>query len=117
MSVERNTVISSDDFRILNRCLDDAIAGAVTEYGRKRDAPSVEGRAEEESKPLTVLARALVNSTNSATAAFEAIKSGRVGVAGSTGAVLGHNLMSAHDLSERLLAELTPPARPPIRSR
>src|SRR5687768_5217473 len=37
MAVELNAPISSDDFRILNRCLDDAIAAAVTEYGSERD--------------------------------------------------------------------------------
>jgi hypothetical protein len=31
--VELNAPISAADFRTLNRCLDDAIAGAVTEYG------------------------------------------------------------------------------------
>ena len=33
---EMNVPISTDDFRTLNRCLDDAIAGAVTGYGRER---------------------------------------------------------------------------------
>src|SRR5471030_1346937 len=37
VAVEHNAQISTDDFRRLNRCLDDAIAGAVTEYGRARD--------------------------------------------------------------------------------
>jgi hypothetical protein len=31
LAVELNAPISTDDFRTLNRCLDDAIAGAVTE--------------------------------------------------------------------------------------
>src|SRR5690606_31126430 len=34
LAVETDAPISTDDFRVLNRCLDDAIAGAVTEYGR-----------------------------------------------------------------------------------
>src|ERR1051326_7902091 len=34
LAVEKQAPISTDDFRVLNRCLDDAIAGAVTEYGR-----------------------------------------------------------------------------------
>jgi hypothetical protein len=36
LAVELNSPISTQDFRVLNRCLDDAIAGAVTEYGRER---------------------------------------------------------------------------------
>jgi hypothetical protein len=34
-----NAPISTDDFRMLNRCLDDAIAGAVTQYTRERTGP------------------------------------------------------------------------------
>jgi hypothetical protein len=37
LAVELNAPIGTDDFRTLNRCLDDAIAGAVTEYGRERN--------------------------------------------------------------------------------
>ena len=36
LAVELNVRIRTDDFRTLNRCLDDAIASAVTEYGRER---------------------------------------------------------------------------------
>jgi hypothetical protein len=32
LAVETNAPITTDDFRMLNRCLDDAIAGAVTMY-------------------------------------------------------------------------------------
>ena len=32
LAMERDAPISVDDFRTLNRCLDDAIASAVTEY-------------------------------------------------------------------------------------
>jgi hypothetical protein len=37
LAVETRAPISSDDFRTLNRCLDDAIAGAVTEFAREQD--------------------------------------------------------------------------------
>ncbi len=42
---EMNAPISTDDFRTLNRCLDDAIAGAVTEYGRERNQSTLDGEA------------------------------------------------------------------------
>jgi hypothetical protein len=38
LAVELSAPISTDDFRTLNRSLDDAIAGAVTEYARADDA-------------------------------------------------------------------------------
>jgi hypothetical protein len=37
LAVELAAPISTDDFRTLNRCLDDAIAGAVTEYAHEQD--------------------------------------------------------------------------------
>src|SRR5687768_4318370 len=37
LAVEQNAPISSEDFRTLNRCLDEAIAGAVTMYGRESE--------------------------------------------------------------------------------
>ena len=38
LALELNAPISVEDFRTLNRCLDDAIASAVTEYGRGNEA-------------------------------------------------------------------------------
>src|SRR6188472_3584606 len=42
LAVELDAPISTDDFRMLNRCLDDAIAGAVTEYGREQNQTALE---------------------------------------------------------------------------
>jgi len=103
MAVETNAPISADDFRLLNRCLDDAIAAAVTEYGSERDL-SFEGEAADETKRLGVLAHKLNISIQMVRGAFDAIKSGRVGIAGATGTVLDQNLLSAEALMDRLLA-------------
>jgi hypothetical protein len=35
LAVELDVAIATDDFQTLNRCLDDAIAAAVSEYGRR----------------------------------------------------------------------------------
>src|SRR5579862_2388386 len=43
LAVELNAPISAEDFRTLNGCLDDAIAGAVTEYGRGRNQSTLDG--------------------------------------------------------------------------
>ena len=56
MAVGLNAPIGADDFRMLNRCLDDAIASAVTEYGRERDK-SGHAAASEEAESLGVVAR------------------------------------------------------------
>jgi hypothetical protein len=108
LAMERNAPINTPDFRTLNRCLDDAIAGAVTEYGRERDQ-SMDGETAGESERFGAMARDLRTSIHAASVALEAIKAGRVGVAGSTGAVLDRSLVSAHDLIDRLLAEVYVP--------
>ena len=43
LAVEKNAPISTDDFRTLNRCLDDAIAGAVTQFGREQNQLTLDG--------------------------------------------------------------------------
>jgi hypothetical protein len=82
LAVELAAPISTDDFRTLNRCLDDAIAGAVTAFAREQDVT----RDGESHK--------LENMTNAAMTAFEVLRTGNVGVGGSTGAVVYRNLMA-----------------------
>jgi hypothetical protein len=108
LAVERQAAISSDDFRTLNRCLDDAIAGAVTEYGREQNSSSERDITFEGARRDNV-ARDLLKAIHISKFAFDAIKSGRVGVAGSTGTVLSLGLDTAKDLAERLLAEVIAP--------
>src|SRR5260370_39398016 len=45
-AIERQLPISTAEFHTLNRCLDDAIAGAVTEWGRQRELNISEEEAE-----------------------------------------------------------------------
>jgi hypothetical protein len=104
LAIERRVEISTDDFRTLNRCLDDAIAGAVTEYGHQRDRSwKRESTLRGERHGLVV--HDLVKALDIAKFAFVAISSGRVGVAGSTGTVLGLGLQTANELADRLLAD------------
>ena len=98
LAVELNAPISTDDFRTLNRCLDDAIAGAVTEYGRERHQSGIDGESARGSERLGFFAHELRNLLNTAIMAFEVLKTGNVGVAGSTGTVLHRSLMASHAL-------------------
>jgi hypothetical protein len=82
LAVELGTPISTDDFRTLNRCLDDAIAGAVTEYAHEQDVTR-DGESDE-----------LQRLTNVAITAFEVLQTGNVGIGGSTGAVVYRSLMA-----------------------
>jgi signal transduction histidine kinase len=106
LAVELNAPISTEDFGTLNRCLDDAIAGAVTEYGRERNQSTLDGETARGSERLGFFAHELRNLTNTAILAFEALKNGNVGVAGSTATVLHRSLMGTRDLIGRSLAEV-----------
>lgn len=106
LAVEMNAPISTDDFRMLNRCLDDAIAGAVTEYGRERNQSTLEGEVARGTQQLGFLAHELRNLVNTAILAFEVVKSGDVGVKGSTGNVLNRSLLGLRALVGRSLAEV-----------
>ena len=106
LAVEKTAPISTDDFRTLNRCLDDAIAGAVTQFGREQNQSTLDGEAARGSERAGFLAHELRNLLNTAIMAFEVLKTGNVGVAGSTGSVLHRSLMGAHALIGRSLAEV-----------
>jgi hypothetical protein len=82
LAVETNAPISTDDFRTMNRCLDDAIAGAVSEYSHEQDVSRLGA-----SQRLQWL-------TDTAITAFEVLRTGRVGVGGSTGTVVLESLMA-----------------------
>ena len=103
---KQNAPISTDDFRTLNRCLDDAIAGAVTEFGREQNQSTLDGETARGSERAGFLAHELRNLLNTAIMAFEVLKTGNVGVAGSTGTVLHRSLMGARALIGRSLAEV-----------
>ena len=99
-------MISTADFRTLNRCLDDAIAGAVTTYGREREQTSLDGHTDRENQRVGFLAHELRNLVNTATIAFEVLKTGNVGVTGSTAGVLDRSLANLRGLIAQSLAEV-----------
>jgi hypothetical protein len=82
LAVELGAPISTDDFRTLNRCLDNAIAGAVTEFTREQGVTRTKQFNE------------LHNLTEAAIFAFRFIRAGGVGVGGSTGAVVERSLVA-----------------------
>ena len=106
LAVEQHAPISTDEFRTLNRYLDDAIAGAVTEFGREQNQSTLDGEIARGSQRAGFLAHELRNVLNTAIIAFEVLKTGNVGVSGSTGTVLHRSLMGARTLISRSLAEV-----------
>jgi signal transduction histidine kinase len=106
LAVEMNAPISAEDFGTLNRCLDDAIAGAVTEHGRARNQSTLDRETARGSERLGFFAHESRNLINTAILAFDVLKTGNVGVAGSTGTVLHRSLMGLRALMGRSLAEV-----------
>ena len=106
LAVGTDAPISTDEFRTLNRCLDDAIAGAVTEYGRERNQSTIDDETARGTERLGFFSHELGNLINTAIIAFEILKAGNVGVGGSTGAVLQRSLLGLRSLVGRSLAEL-----------
>jgi signal transduction histidine kinase len=100
--LERAVSISAADFQMLNLCLDDATAGAVTAFARQRErAISDEG-----TERLGFLAHELRNALGAAMLAFASIKRGVVGPAGSTSAMLDRSHLRLQSLIDRSLADV-----------
>lgn len=106
LALETNAPIDTDDFRTLNRCLDEAIAGAVTVYGRESEQSTLDGQTERGNQRMGFFVHELRNLVNTATIAFRVLQTGNVGVGGSTGAVLDRSLNSLQDLIARSLDEV-----------
>jgi len=105
LSFERNAPFDTDEFRTLNRCLDNAIATAVTEFSYLRDQDVTEGNAKALNEQLAFLAHEMRNSLSTATLALDVIRKGGVGMTGATGAVLDRSLVGMRNLIDRTLAD------------
>lgn len=102
LAEETNASITIDEFHTLNRCLDDAIAEAVSEYSRVRQRNQMNN----ESDRMGAFAHEMRNRLASATLAYEALKGGRIGIGGSTAAVVDRSLRGLRDLVDGALAEV-----------
>lgn len=114
LAFEQDAVISTDEFRTLNRCLDNAIAIAVTEFGYLRDSDLADRNAVEWNERLGFFAHELRNQLATATLALSIIKDGNVGMSGATGAVLDRSLVGLRNLIDRSLAEVRMGAGLPV---
>jgi diguanylate cyclase (GGDEF)-like protein len=102
LASERLIAISAVEFQTFNRCLDEAIAQAVTEYEHQRDG-AVSGPR---TAHLGVLAHEMRNLLTTSMLTFEALEKGSVGIQGSTGALLGRSLRRMRALIDRSLADV-----------
>jgi signal transduction histidine kinase len=115
LAFERQAPIEIDEFRTLNRCLDNGIADAVTEYSYQRYSVATNDGVQALNERLGFLAHELRNLIHTGTLAFTAIKAGNVGVTGATGAVLERSLIGLRTLVDRTLADVRVAAGMPAR--
>jgi signal transduction histidine kinase len=106
LAYNTGTSIEADEFRTFNRCLDNAIAGAVTEYAVQQALVTTEDGFQALNSRLGPLAHELRNFLHIATYAVKAIRAGNVGMSGATGAVLDRSLLGMRNLIDRSLAEV-----------
>jgi signal transduction histidine kinase len=102
LAVEAGAAIGAEDFHVFNSCLDEAVAGAVTAYGRLRERDL----AYEGTERLGILAHEMRNLLNTMTLAFGIIREGKVGLSGSTGAMLARSMSGLCTLVDRSVAQV-----------
>jgi hypothetical protein len=100
MVVEQKASVSTDEFRTLNRCLDNAIADAVTAYAHGHDT-SISDQAKNLHKDAGSLSNEQRRLIDVAIQTYAAIKIGSVGVNGVTGKILDNALIALRDLIEQ----------------
>ena len=93
LAFERSVPFGIDEFRTLNRCLDNAMADAVTEFALQRDAATASQHSWAASELGTLSHIAML--------AFAALEAGNLPASGSTGRVLKRNLVALEALLGR----------------
>jgi signal transduction histidine kinase len=106
LAFERDAPFSIDEYRTLNRCLDNAIADAVSAFSVQRDSRIAEKTSTDSNQRLGFLVHELRNSLNVAKLATQAMEMGGLTIMGATGAVLKRSHASMQQLIDSSLADV-----------
>jgi hypothetical protein len=106
LAFERDAPFAIDEFRTLNRCLDNAIADAVTEFSSQRDATIADRVKADSDERLGFLVHELRNALCTATLSVSALELGNMTLGGATGSVLKRSLASLERLITQALSEV-----------
>jgi signal transduction histidine kinase len=116
LAVERDAPFSVDEFRTLNRCLDNAIADAVTEFSYQRDLSRSREQAAETNQRIGFLVHELRNALGTAMLSVSALELTNMPITGATGAVLKRSLDALKKLVEKSIDEVrSTPHAPAVR--
>jgi signal transduction histidine kinase len=111
---ETNAPITIDEFRTLNRCLDNAIADAVSEFSAQRDCANTARLASEANERLGFLVHEVRNALLMANLSVRALELGGLTLTGATGLVLKRSLASMRNLVDSSLAEVRAGSNAPV---
>ena len=106
LASELDQHIDADEFRTLNRCLDNAIADAVNEFADQRRVINDDKVAQVMNQRLGSLVHELRIHNDAARQALRVLKSGQVGFSGSTGYLLERSLDGMECIISRSFAEV-----------
>jgi len=112
LAMERDAPFTIDEFRTLNRCLDNAIAEAVTEFSSQRDASRDLAHAAEENLRLGFLVHELRNAIGTASLAVSALEMSNMPITGATGSLLKRSLDALKKLTDKAIAEMRSTMQP-----
>ncbi|MBA2673808.1 HAMP domain-containing sensor histidine kinase [Ramlibacter sp.] len=106
LALERDEAFSAHEFRTLNRCLDNAIADAVTEFSRLREINLVAAQRAATNERVGFLVHELRNGLGTAALAVSALEASNMPISGATGAVLKRSLLALNSLVSRSLDDV-----------
>jgi signal transduction histidine kinase len=106
LAVERDAPFLVDEFRTLNRCLDNAIADAVTEFSYQQRLAAADKVATESNQRAGFFAHELRNILGTASLAFAASKAGNLSLSGATGSILERSLSGLSRLIDESLVDI-----------
>ena len=105
LAVRKGSPINTDEFRTLNRCLDEAIADAVTAFADERENVLLD-QATDLHERLGRLAEEQRRLIDMSLQTLAAIQSGQLAAKGATGMALVRTLQDLRDLVDRTLPEI-----------
>jgi signal transduction histidine kinase len=106
LAVEKAAPIPAADFHTLNRCLDNAIADAATEFLKQHDRLMLNDADAASTVRIGMFAHEMRNVLHRAMLALEVIRRRNVGLDGATAQVLDRALIGLRDLIERSITEV-----------
>jgi hypothetical protein len=105
LASETNAPVTVEEFHTLNRLLDNAIADAVSSYGSHRDESMHPEGDQDLHERMDILGEQQRELVETALRALAALKTGKIGLMGSTGSLLEDSLVQLRDLIDKALPD------------